>query len=330
MPANLTVQYQLAEQDYRRAATAHERLECLLRMLQLVPKHKGSEKIQAELKTRIKHARAALNQQQDRSRGGRRCRIPRQGAGQVVLVGGPNAGKSRVLAELTNAAATATEWAYSTTEPLPGMTTFEDVPIQLIDTPSISAAHFESYLTGMLRAADAVVFCFDGSSDDAPQASAEVLAQLKQRKIELARTTGLSTEDLSVVRLRTLLLITRGRSDECETREALFHEFVDEPFETLCIDWDDCSAHQRVRRAVFRTLDVIRVFTRRPGEPSCDPVPVTIPARGTVESLALRIHEDFYQKFRFARIWRNGDLFASQASIDTPLRDGDVVELHQR
>ncbi|MGH7224601.1 MAG: GTPase, partial [Gemmataceae bacterium] len=105
MAVNLTPQYLEAESEYKRAQTAEERLECLQRMWALVPKHKASEKLQAELKTKLSDARAEVERERKSpKKSGVSHKIPRQGAGQVVLVGGPNSGKSRLLTRLTRAA----------------------------------------------------------------------------------------------------------------------------------------------------------------------------------------------------------------------------------
>ena len=103
MPANLTPQYQKAEDAYRRAATAEERVNCLEEMLSIIPKHKGTDRLQADLRKRLKETRSEFAEEKSSRKKGPSYKIPRQGAGQVVLVGGPNAGKSRVVQELTNA-----------------------------------------------------------------------------------------------------------------------------------------------------------------------------------------------------------------------------------
>ena len=71
MAANLTPQYLEAEAEYKKAQTAEERLECLKRMYSLLPKHKASEKLQAELKTKISDTRKELEQEKKPQKG--RC-----------------------------------------------------------------------------------------------------------------------------------------------------------------------------------------------------------------------------------------------------------------
>src|SRR5262249_40961550 len=186
MPANLTPQYSKAEEEYRKAQTVAEQIACLETMLQLIPKHKGTEKLQADLKTKLKETREELAAEKKAPKKGKSHKIPRQGAGQVVILGGPNAGKSRVLKELTNAQPEVAPYPFTTRETLPGMMPWEDVMLQLIDTPPITSSMFESDLSGLVRSTDAVVLCLDGSSDNAPDETYEVVQQFQTRKTLLA------------------------------------------------------------------------------------------------------------------------------------------------
>src|SRR6185437_7370826 len=158
MAVNLTPQYHEAEAEYKRAQTAEERLECLRKMWTEVPKHKASEKLQAELKTKISETKAELEAERKHpKKGGVSYKIPRQGAGQVLLLGGPNAGKSRILSRLTRATPEVAPYPFTTREPAAGMMDWEDVRVQLIDTPPITADYLEGYVSSMVRTADAAV-----------------------------------------------------------------------------------------------------------------------------------------------------------------------------
>src|SRR5262245_8950114 len=182
MAVNATPQYRKAEEEYRRAHTPQEQIECLEKMLVLLPKHKASEKVQSDLKTRLKEARAELASEKAAPKKGKNYKFPRQGAGQVVILGGPNAGKSRLLVELTSAHPEVAPYPFTTREPQPGMMPWQDVTVQLIDTPPITDTFFEPYLPNLVRVADAALLCFDGSSDDAPDQTAEVVRQIESRK----------------------------------------------------------------------------------------------------------------------------------------------------
>src|SRR5215813_10339697 len=104
MPANLPPQYSKAEEEYRKAATPADRLEKLREMFRLLPKHKGTEKLQSDLKQKISRAKDDLDgAKAGAKKSGVSHKVPKEGAGQVVLVGAANVGKSALLAALTNA-----------------------------------------------------------------------------------------------------------------------------------------------------------------------------------------------------------------------------------
>src|SRR5215469_1391479 len=167
MAANLTPQYLEAEADYKKAQTAEERLECLKKMYALLPKHKASEKLQADLKTRMSDLKKEIEQARKQPKKvGVSHKIPKQGAGQYILLGAPNSGKSRLLSRLTRATPEVAAYPFTTHEPHVGMSEWEDVRIQLIDTPPITADYLEGYLSSMVRSADAALLLVDLAEED--------------------------------------------------------------------------------------------------------------------------------------------------------------------
>jgi len=328
MPANLTPQYQKAEEAYRRAQSAEERIACLEEMLALIPKHKGTEKLQAELKTRLKESRNELKTEKKAARKGRSYKFPRQGAGQVLLVGAPNAGKSRILAELTHAEPEVADYPFTTREPVPGMMPWNDVTVQLIDTPPVTDSHIEPYLTSLVRAADLALLCFDGSSDDAPEETAAVLHQLASRKTLLASATAFDDEDFSVLRIQTILTITRGDDPDSDLRFELLRELQPCDFPVVKVQLDDPQSREALRNTIYESLNVIRVYTKRPGKPADYDSPFTIPRSGTVEDLANQVHRDIAEKLKFARVWGQNVHDGQSVGREHELSDGDLVELH--
>jgi ribosome-interacting GTPase 1 len=329
MAVNATPQYKKAEEEYRRAQTTEEQIACLEKMLVLLPKHKASEKVQSDLKTRLKEARGELAAEKAAPKKVRTYQFPRQGAGQVVILGGPNAGKSRLLAELTSAKPEVAPYPFTTREPHPGMMPWEDVAVQLIDTPPITDTYFEAYLQNIVRSADAVVLCFDGSSDDAPDHTAEVIRQIEQRKTVLARESGFVEDDLTQIRIKTLLVATRADDPGCADRLAFFEEMFPARFDVQRVEFERADSTAELRDRVFKMLNVIRVYTKAPGKPADRKSPFTIPAGGIVEDLAEKIHKDLAAKLTHARIWGSGVHDGQSVGREHILADKDLVELHE-
>ncbi len=328
MPANLTPQYQKAEAKYRKAQTPEEEVECLQEMLRLIPKHKGTDHLQADLKKRLKAARAELAAEKKSPKKGRSYRIPRQGAGQVVLIGAPNSGKSRIVAELTKAQPDVAAYPFTTHEPTPGMMPWEDVTAQLIDTPPITTSHIDPYLTSMVRAADEALLCLDGSSDDAPDETAAVIGQLQSRKTFLASESGFVDGDFSVIRVKTLLVVTRGDDPGCDDRLEYFREVVPTEFETYKVELGRPESREKLRGVIYRLLDAIRVYTKAPGKAADYSSPFTIPNGGTIEDLAQQVHGELAKSLKFARIWGTSTHDGQTVGRDHRLCDRDLIELH--
>jgi uncharacterized protein len=330
MPANLTPQYQKVEDEYRRAQTSAERLPLLERMLQLIPKHKGTEKLQAAIKARLSETRAELQRERTAARGVQRSiRLPRQGAATVVIIGAPNAGKSRLLATLTNAHPLVAEYPFSTREPLPGIMTVHDVTVQLIDTPPIAVGHFEPYLVDFVRTADLVLLVMNGSDDDGPDATQAILELLETRHTRLAHASGFEDHDFSLLRIRSKLVVTHGSDPDAAVRTALLQErcggAIDLP---IClVELSDLADCEQLRREIWHALGLLRVYTKSPKQPVERVDPFTLPAGATVEELAAKVHADWAERVRSAKLWGRDDADFRTVGKDHLLSDGDLIEL---
>lgn len=328
MAVNAPPQYFRVEQEYRRAQSLQEQVDCLEQMLVLLPKHKASEKVQADLKTRLKEAREQLQVERSAPKKSKSYRFPRQGAGTIVVLGGPNGGKSRLLKELTNAQPEVAPYPFSTREPLPGMMSFEDVAVQLVDTPPVTDTAFESYLPNIVRTADAALVCFDGSSDDAPEQTLTVFEQFRQRSTVLGESSGFVDDDFSKVQIRSALVITRADDPGLADRLAFYDEMQPPSLPRLLVDFDTGTGVEALRSAIYGLLGVMRIYTKVPGKPADRTSPFTLPMGSSVEALAERIHKDVAEKLKFAKVWGSGLHDGQSVGRDHILAEQDVVELH--
>lgn len=330
MPANLTQQYRKAEQAYRQASSPEEELQCLQQMLIELPKHKGTDKMQADLKQKISRVKKELAGGGTGGGAARpSTRIPRQGAGRAVLIGGPNAGKSQLLAALTRAKPEIADYPFTTREPQPGMMPWEDVFVQLIDTPPVTRDLFDPSVQSLIRNADLVLLLLDLGSDDGGEQLQELLDRLAETKTRLGKETCLDEDDIGVSYTRTFLVPNKIDLPEAADRRAFFDEFLTVDFETFPISALEGSGLEVLRDAIYQSLGAIRVYTKLPKakEPDMDK-PFTLRAGDTVADLAALIHRDLAEKLTSARVWGSEVHDGTTVKPDYELHDRDIVELH--
>jgi ribosome-interacting GTPase 1 len=329
MPANLTPQYFKVEARYRQASSPDEELACLQEMLREIPKHKGTDKLQAELKAKIAKAKEDAQKAQKVGKKGHSFKIPRQGAGRVVLLGGPNSGKSAFVAAVTNAKPEVAPYPFTTREPAPAMMPWEDVMVQLIDTPPITADFCEPNVLGLVRGADLALLLVDLGADEGIDQVQEVLNYLNQTKTRLAAESSLDEEDIGLSFTRTFLVPNKIDAPGAQERLDLLHEFLPLDFPEYVIAAEQGSGIEALRDAIYKALDVVRVYTKHPNhkEPDYDR-PFTIPRGGSVHDVAELIHKELAQNLKNARIWGQGVHDGTYVKGDHVLNDKDVVELH--
>ncbi|MGQ9477413.1 MAG: TGS domain-containing protein [Candidatus Bipolaricaulia bacterium] len=328
MPANLTPEYLAAEARYRAAKTDQERLAALQEMLSTIPKHKGTEKLQAEIKRKIALLRTA-----PRKRGPSRSTldfIEREGAGQVALAGLPNSGKSSLLARLTNARPEIADYPFSTSKPLPGMMEFEDIQIQLIDLPPLARGCTEGWIYSHIRNADLVLAVIDLAAEDPPRDFQELLALLEEERIRLAGEASSGLDHDQGMRVKAGLLcgtkLDLPRAKEGLARLRLRTESLGLPL--VAVSAGSGEGLEELKRAIFTSLRIIRVYTKEPGKKPDMERPYTLPRGSTVWDLARAIHQEFAQRLRYALLWGSGKFEGQRVPRDHPLQDRDIVELH--
>jgi small GTP-binding protein len=329
MATNLTPQYHEAEEEYKKAQTAEEKLACLKKMFQLVPKHKASEKLQADLKTKMSELKAEIDDAKKHPKKvGVSYKFPKQGAGQYVILGGPNVGKSRLLTRLTRATPEVAPYPFTTREPHAGMMDWHDVKVQLIDTPPITADYLESYVSSLVRAADAAVLMLDLGDDDGPFAADTVLDRLAHVKTILVGQKPPVSEDHSIEHIKTMLVCNKIDLDGANDRLEIVREMYGQRFPIHVISAEHGAGMEEFRDAIYQFLQVIRVYTKHPGKPADMQSPFTCPIGSTVVEMAALVHRDFAEQLKSARIWGTGVHDGQAVGREHVLHDRDVVELH--
>jgi ribosome-interacting GTPase 1 len=329
MPANLPPQYLKAEQEFRRATVPAERLEHLREMFRLLPKHKGTEKLQSDLKQKISRLKDELDHAKaGAKKAGVSYRVPHEGAGQIALVGPPNSGKSAILAGLTHAHPEIAAYPFTTRVPQPGIMICQDVPVQLVDLPPIAPEFLEPWVPGIIRSADAAILVADLSTDDVGEAVDAVLQRLAAVHTELVGSLPFDVDDEAIRHVKTVLAANKSDVAGAEDRLDILREWFEPRFPVIPLAVRDGLGLETLREAAYHLLGVLRVYTKVPGKPADRSRPFTLPIGSTVLDLAREIHKDFEQTLKSARIWGTGVFDGQPVKRDHELHDSDVVELH--
>ncbi|MCL0065094.1 50S ribosome-binding GTPase [Dehalococcoidia bacterium] len=325
MPANLTPQYFEAEKRYRSAETPDERIAALQEMLSVMPKHKGTDGLRAELRTKIaKLSKEAAKAQATARRGGM-YHIPREGAGQVVLVGLPNVGKSQLVSAVTEASLEVADYPFTTKAPQLGMMKFENVQIQLVDMPPITDHNARPWFASVLRSANAILLVVDLADDPVKQAN-DTLAELEKFRVGLVGNRKAS--DQVMFQKRGIVVGTKNDLDGSASNYADLKARYGDHIAVISISAEKGTGLEGLRKDAFDLLEVVRVYTKAPGERTNMDDPMIMRKGSTVEDAAEGVHKDFRKGLKYALIWGSGKFAGQRVKKDHVLKDGDIIELH--
>jgi hypothetical protein len=327
MPANLPPEYFDAEKRFKQAATSAEKIAALEDLIATVPKHKGTDKLRADLRRRLSQLRKEAISKKKGGRGDLYV-VQKEGAAQIALVGLPNSGKSSLLASLTKATPVIAEYPISTLTPLPGMMPFEDIQIQLVDLPPIGNESTDGWVSGILRYADALLLILDITED--PDIQAELLLeQLGRWNIHVVSESRRQKAEGRTFGIFKRALIGANKNDL--TGENGFIK-LRERYEQLCpcisISALKKENLEELKRAIFELSGIIRVYSKPPGKEPDLSKPFTIPSGSTILDLASFIHKDFIFNLKYARIWGSAKFDGQRVEKNHVLKDRDIVELH--
>ncbi len=320
MPANLTPEFLKARERFRAAQTPREKLAALEEMLATIPKHKGTDKMQADIKRRIAKLRETEQASHKKGRRTGPDHIDREGAGQVVLVGPPNSGKSSLLAAVTNARPEIADYPFSTLIPVPGMMEFEDVAIQLIDLPPVTTEYTEPWVYSLVRQADLVLLVIDTAA--ATAAAEEIMLILEDHHLRLVAAASGET-DARIRDVPCRIVVTKTDLAPAPPTAELAALFP-----VISVSATTGTGLEQLRAEVFRALNIIRIYTKLPGKPPDLTEPYTLPAGSTVHDAVIAVHREFADKLKYVRVWGSGRFPGQQVPTDHVLADKDVIEIH--
>jgi len=383
MPTNVTPEYLAAEEEYRSSRTAQEKIKALEKMLSLIPKHKGTEKMQMHIKRKISKLKEEIEVKARKTSHGPTFNIKKEGAAQVALVGLPNSGKSFLLNQLTNADTAVGTYEFTTKIPTPGMMEHKDIQVQLVEIPAVIkdvslGKGLGLQILSAIRVADAVVLVVDLSWNPLEQMDI-LLDELEKGGIKLNEeppeleiikkaeggidirgkqffkgderilkkllvkeklhnailifrdeTTIEQVEETleaSLAFKRAVILATKGDSLYSKDHFALLKKHYTH-FDIVPISAKKKINLEHAKESIFQVLNIIRVYTKTPGEEVAYP-PIAMEPESTVFDAAGRIHKQFQKQFKYARIWGTSAKYEGQrVGSDHVLQDGDIVEVH--
>lgn len=322
MPANLPPEYYKAEIKFKQAATPQERVAALEVLISTVPKHKGTDKLRADLRRRLSRLREETIRKKKSGRGNIYT-IEKQGAAQIALVGFPNSGKSSVLATLTNAHPIIAGYPMTTVIPLSGMIPFEDIQFQLVDLPPIGNESTDGWVSGILRYANVLMLVIDLS--EGPDIQTELLIEhITNCEIPILKKGKKESPNYKP------LILVANKSDlpGAEQRlKGLRHEY-ESAYPIVGISATQKEGIEELRKVIFESSRIIRTYSKEPGKAPDMETPFTLPVGSVVIDLAEMIHKDFIESFKYACIWGSTKFDGQRVQKDYVLHDRDIVEYH--
>ena len=327
MPTNLPADYYNAEERFRSATTTEDKVKYLEEMLSTIPKHKGTDHLRADLRKKLSKLKTAVTPKKGGKKQVSPYHINKEGAGQIILIGPTNVGKSTLVASQTNASPEVSEVPFTTWSPTPGMMAIENIQVQLIDTPPLSEEYIDPEFLNLIRRVDLVLIMIDLHANPVQELEF-VLQKLRENRIAPTYLEGkIETEGFALY-VPCLVLVNKYDSDEYDEHYQIFQELLEGEHPLLPASAKTGFRLDELKRAIFETLGVIRVYSKAPGKEPDKSSPFVVEKGITLADFAGKVHKDFQENLKSAKIWgTSADFPGQQVSREHMLEDEDVVEL---
>jgi len=326
MATNLPPEYFEADKRYRAAKTPGEKISCIEELLRIVPKHKGTDKLRAGLRKRLSKLKTTAQTKKGTGKRESAFRIDKEGAGQVVLVGPVNVGKSALVSALTNAKPEIADFPHTTWKPTPGMMPMENIQIQLVDTPPLNRDFMEPELLDLIRSSDYILLIVDLQTDPVHQLEDSV-GILQEHRIMPDHLKELYSEQRGLIFIPFLVLTNKFDDDNFDENFEIFCELLENDWPSIPVSATTGRNLEQLKRMLFERLEIIRVYSKAPGKEPDFKEPFILKKGDTVEDFAGKVHQDFASQLKTARVWGTAVYDGQLVQRDHELSDSDIVEL---
>ena len=326
MPTNLPPEYFDAEKRYRTASTSAEKLACIEEMLTIIPKHKGTDKLRADLRKRVSKLKSAAQAKKSLARHESAYHINKEGAGQVVIVGATNVGKSALVATVTHAAPEVADFPHTTWKPTPGMMPIENIQIQLIDTPPLSKEFVDPEMMDLIRRCDLVLLMVDLQTDPLQQLE-DTVALLGEHRIVPLRLKDRYRDQRGISLVPFLIMANKNDNAATDENLDIFRELLSDNWPMIAASVATGRNLDLLKATIVERLNIIRVYSKSHGQKPDRSSPFVLKKGSTIADFACKVHQDFAQKLKAAKVWGIAVFDGQMVQRDYVLQEGDIVEL---